>query len=97
MRNSTFSTVGNSVSACTMAVIMLPSAAASGISSASLPRSMRASPPAMSRSMEMFSGSTVRSPRRAACMSLAVDLTIIESVALAMPSSAGTLHCTGTR
>ena len=76
---------------------MLLSAAASAMESASSPRSMRAKPSVMSKSMDMFSGSTVRRPSRAACMSLAVDFTISDSVALAMPSSAGTLHMTGTR
>ena len=58
---------------------------------------MRASPPEMSRSIFVFSGSTVRRPSRAACMSLPTLCTISFSVALAMPSSMGTLHITGTR
>ena len=97
IRNSTRSTVSNSVRVCTTASTRFASAAASAIDKTSLPRSTRASPPAMSRSMDVFSGSTVRSPSRAACMSLSGDCTIIDSVALAMPSSIGTEHITGTR
>ena len=80
-----------------MASIMLVSAAASGRFRTSLLRSMRARPLAISRSMVVFSGSTVRSPSRAACMSLPALCTIMPSVALAMPSCMGTEHITGTR
>ena len=80
-----------------MALTMLLSAAASAMSSTSLLRSMRARPFEMSRSIFVFSGSTVRSPSRAACMSLPTLCTIMFSVALAMPSSMGTEHITGTR
>ena len=97
IKNVTRSTLSNSVSVCTMALIMLASAAASAMFSTSALRSMRASPPEMSRSILVFSGSTVRSPSRAACMSLPTLWTIKFSVALAMPSSMGTEHITGTR
>ena len=97
IKNSTRSTLSNSVSVCTMALIMLLSAAASAMSSTSLLRSMRARPFEMYRSIRVFSGSTVRSPSRAACISLPTLCTIMFSVALAMPSSMGTEHITGTR
>ena len=47
--------------------------------------------------MDIFSGNTVRKPNLAACMSLSAPLTIMDSVAFAMPSSMGTLHITGTK
>ena len=97
IRNSTLSTLSNSVSVCTTALTMLLSAAASAISSTSRLRSMRARPFEISRSIFVFSGNTVRRPSRAACMSFPTLCTIMFSVALAMPSSMGTEHITGTR
>ena len=98
IRNSTSSTVSNSVSVWTTAEPMFASAAASErFSAPSSLRSMRALPSAMSRSIVVPSGSTVRSPSRAACMSFSALLTIMPSVAFAMPSSIGTVHITGTR
>ena len=97
IRNSTSSTVSNSVSVWTTAETMFASAAASERFSTSSLRSMRALPSAMSRSIVVPSGSTVRSPSRAACMSFSALLTIMPSVAFAMPSSIGTVHITGTR
>ena len=90
--------VGNSVSVCTTAFTITDSAAASGRLSTSWDKSMRATPSLItSRSMDTFSGNTVRKPSRAASISLYGLCTIRESVALAMPSVSGIERITGTR